>query len=630
MNSASSNVYGNAEWHAEKKDEAHVSLIGVFKVVREECEWRVDADEYHAGLYCASDKAGIRGQSRKSYQYGPATLPHNVARMAVDTLTAKIAQHRPLPEVLTQRGSWKNQKRARKMTQFVEGEFYRQRIFEKQSPRIVRDAGVFGRGVLKIWVEADRICTERVHPWELFVDEWDAKHADPRNMYHCRSIDKGVALALFARSESGGVRTKIRDAIRTAGRFDIGSSYEAEVTSTVDRVDVLEAWHLPSFPGANDGRHIICVQGATLLDEAWDYDYFPFAILGYNDPLEGYWAHGLVEQVEGHQYEINLSSEKASEQFRMSGKLVVSYDGSGVHDQEFRNGISILHCKPGMRPDVFDMDFVNEHVRQRPRELVQDALNETGLSQMSVQSQRPPGITAAIALQTLDDIETERFIIFGRAYETWCLEVGRRFIDCAKKIAEKYGDLAVSVPMKGGMLKLSWNDVYVDGVEIRVFPTSLLPQQLPARLDRLKDLWNTGLIDRGTFLRHLDAPDMQAELDLETADQLLIDEVLECMLDANEDEDEAEVYRPPSAYYNLQWAGRRAQQKLNRADLDGAPEFNKELLRRYLKDVDVELAKLGQRPGQAANANLAPAPLAPNGMAPAGPAPMPGAPAAAA
>ncbi len=586
------NKTSNARWETEPKDSVHDALVTVFGAVRDESAWRVDADEYHAGLYYASDRPGIKGKSRRGYEYGPATLPYNVCRGAVDTLQAKISQHRPLPEVLTQQGDWKLQKRAKKQTQFLEGEFYRQRVFEQHAPRIIRDAEIFGRGAIRIWTDKKRIRTERTHVWELFHDEWDARYGDPRNLYQCRSMDRGVAVEAFARTDTGSLRKSIVEAIDKAGRFNLSSDQDdSSSSSTVDRIDVLEAWHLPSGPDAKDGRHVAVVQGATLLDEPWEYEYFPFAVLTYSDPLTGAQGHGLVEQLEGYQYEINQSSEKSSEQYRMSGKLILVPDGSGIHDTEIRNGITLCKHKPGMPPQVFDMDLVNEHTAQRPRQLTQDALGDSGISAMSARSEKPAGIDSGIGLQTLDDIESERFMVFGRAYETWCIEIARRFIDCARKIAKEYGDLAVTVPMSGGLLSLNWNDVYIDGVELRTFSSSLLPTQPAARLDRLQKMFDAEIIDRKTFYRHLDAPDMQAEMDLEVADQLVIDEMLEFMLNAEEDQGEA-AYMPPSAYQDLDWAGRRCQQKLNRATLGRAPEYNKALLRRFLKEVDREKAKL--------------------------------------
>lgn len=644
----------SAKWYAEPKGDAHTTLVPVFRMVREESEWRVDADEYHAGLYCSSDKPGIRGRSQRGCEYGPATMPYNVTRQAVDTLTAKIGQHRNLPEVLTNRGSWKDQKRAKKQTQFIEGEFYRQRIFEKHAKTILRDAQIFGRGALKVWTEGRRIKTERTFPWELYADEWDARYGSPRNLYHCRSVDKGVLLEQYARTESGGWKGKVRDAIDGAGRFDLHyDMVNSGSGCTVDRVDIIEAWHLcdrpeeheqaedldrePEEEGARDeeeqpteapvdqgdqprkhkctGRHVVVTTAGTLIDEPWEYDYFPYVVLSYNDALVGTWGHGLVEQLEGYQYEINMATERLSEMYRLSGVMVATPDGAKVHDSQFVNGIHVMRHANGGVPQVLQLDLVNEHVRQRPRELTQDALNESGMSQMSVQSQKPAGITAGIALQTLDDIETERFMIFGRAYEDWCLELGRRFLDCAKQIAAAYGDYAVSVPMKGGLVKLRWSDVWIDGVELRMESTSLLSKQIGGKLDKLMMLWESGKITDFTFYRLLDDPDLQAELDLETADKLVVDEILQRMLDAEEEEGEA-AYFAPSAYQDYAWAAKRAQQRYNRGFLDGAPEFNLELLQRYMKQCQQEMEKLAPpaapgAPQVPAGSNAQAAPLAP-------------------
>ena len=339
-----------------------------------------------------------------------------------------------------------------------------------------------------------------------------------------------------------------------------------------------------------------------LLDEPWTYDYFPDVQLNYNEPVAGSKGTGLVEQLEGYQYAINDTCEVLSEQYRLSGVHLLVPDSAKISYQDFRNGINITGHAPGEKPQIFHADLVNEHMRARPRELRQDALNDCGLSEMSVQSEKPAGITAAIALQTLDDKETERFFIFDTAFSTWNLEIGRRLVDCAKLIAETHGEYAVSVPMKKGLLPLKWTDVYVDGAELKLSPTSFLPTEPAAKRQALNDMWESQQIDRAVFLRLLDDPDLQAELDLETADKLVIDEMLERMRDA-EEEDAETAYMPPSEYQQIWtedenngrkkpgWAPRRAQQTYNRMLLDGAPEFNLDLIRRFMKACDDIISK---------------------------------------
>lgn len=574
----------SARWWDEKKADVHGTLEAVFATVRQEAQCRTDGDEYHATLYGGSGAAaGIKYRSKRDYTYGPSTLPYNVCRSATDTLTAKIAKHRPLPQVLANRGDWGAQKKARKLTQFLEGEFYRNKVFEQTGKRIVRDAAIFGRGMVRVFVGNKRPIVERVHPWEVFVDDWDARYGTPRNLYYCRSVDRGVAIEAFGHS----------DAIKSAGLFAAEDS-DFTNSSTVDRVDVLDAWHLCDAHDDAEhkctGRHVTIVQGKTLVDEPWEHDFFPFATLNYSDPLTGVDGVGLVEILEGFQYEINAMSEKVAESHRMLGcSLIMVPDGAGIYDQQLRNGIGwVLHHKNGATPQVFQPAPVHPQTYQRLKELPIEALNESGVSQMAAQSQKPAGVQSGIALQTLDDIETERFIIFGRAYETWCLDVARLLLWAGKEVAEQVGEYNVRVPLKGGILEMSWKDVELEGYELRVFPTSLLPQQLGARLEKLQSLFEAQIIDRETFLRQLDAPDLAGEMDLVTAEKLLIDEMIEAMLDLDEDDAvDEEKYMPPSSYMqDPQWAATRGQQKLHRAWLDKAPEANLELIRRWILDCE--------------------------------------------
>lgn len=614
----------SARWWSEPKEDAGECLIRVFRTVRENQGWRLDADEYHGALYAGGvATVGIKGLPSRDTTYGPSVLPYNVCRSATDTLVSKIAKHRPLPQVLTQRGSWKQQKRARRMTQFLEGAFYQQRIFEKKAKQIVRDAGIFGRGALKIYDDGTEIVTERCHVWELYFDEWDARYGEPRVLYHFREADRDVLKERFARGEGGGWKRRVLEAIEDAGRISQDDDRD-DGTKTVDRVEFVEAYRLPNTKGGK-GRHIVATSAGTLVDEEWDLDYFPYAFLFYNDPLTGAHGQGLVEQLEGYQYEINTMAQKVSDSHHLlGGAWMLVPQGSDIIETQLVNGIgTVVRHKPGLAPQFVQPNPVHPQTYQRLRDLPVDALNDVGISQMSAQSAKPAGIESGVALQTLDDIETERFIVFGRSYEAWCLEVARQLIDCCKRIAEREGEMKVAVPLKGGLLDLEWKDVEVDGFELRVFPTSLLPQQVGARLEKLQMLFNGQIIDRATFLRELDAPDLAAEMDMETADKLAVDERIEKMMEAEEDEPEEAVYLAPSPYQDLKWAARRAQQKLNKGDVDGMPEHVKALLRRFILECEEQLNPPPPEPTDADLAAAAggapPMPPGPPGMPP----PMP-------
>jgi hypothetical protein len=370
-------------------------------------------------------------------------------------------------------------------------------------------------------------------------------------------------------------------------------------------VELVEAWYRCRDHDPDDkdhecsGKHVIICEGCTLFEEPWEHDYFPFAWLFYDTPNTGFFGSGMVQTLEGYQSSINDSNCKLAEQYEMSGTMVVLRDGSGVFKSDVTNGIRVVHARPGpYAPEVVQLDLVNEHTRQRPPELVERALNATGVSQMAAQSQKPAGIESGIALQTLDDVETQRHIVFGRRFETWCMDVARLLIECVKKIAKEHGDYAVKVPLKGEYLDLSWKDVEIDGFQLHLQSVGNLYMSFAGKLEKLKTLFEMGAIDRGTFMRHMDAGDVQSEIDLETADKLLVDEIIESMMDAKSKDDAEAKYVDPYGDLPLAWAIRRTHQKKLQAQMDGAPKYVLDLLGRSRDDLAYLEAK-----GNAANTN---------------------------
>lgn len=608
-----------ADWQNLGGDDLAQSLGAVFTTVRDENEWRTDKDDYHWGLYEGSGMGGVTTRSRRNLTYLNATLPDNVCKMAVDTLTAKVATIRPIPLVFTQRGNWADQRKARKMRQFGEGEFYRQKIHEEVGPRIIKDALVCRGGVVQVYVDGKKPKVERCHSWTIFHDGWDAEHGEPLTCMRLRTMDRAIAMRKL------GTTPEKKAALEEAGRFSSSTSRvrDEETSSTVDRVELVEAWY--RCLGHDDdeehdckGRHVIICEGCVLFDEPWPHDFFPFAWLFYDTPNTGFFGSGLVQTLEGYQVSINEANCKTQEMFDMSGKLVILRDGSGVFKTDITNGLRVAHCRPGQyEPKVVDLDMVNEHMNQRAPTLVERALNASGVSQMAAQSEKPAGVESGIALQTLDDVETQRHIVFGRRFETWCMNVMRLLFECVKKIAKEHGDYAVKVPMKGAYLDLSWKDVEIDGFQLHLQSVGNLYLSFAGKLEKLKTLFEMGAIDRGTFMRHMDAGDVQSELDLETSDKLLVDEMIESMMDVKSSAEAEAKYVDPHEELPLAWAIRRVHQKKLNAQMEGAPQYVLDALKRFKDDL-VYLEKKSM--AAPANTNAGPTPL---GGGPPPPAPPP-------
>lgn len=598
------------EWWADDLEDHDVSgrIGAVVRHIRQRTFWRRDMDLLHAGMYGGgAATAALNNDSRVSYSYEPMQMPRNVCKQAVDTVQAKVAKHRPLPQVLTDRGNWKQQKRARKLTQYLEGVFHQTKFFEKHWPTLVRDAAVFGRGVVRPYRCGKKVKVERVHPWELLVDDWDARYGEPRSIYHARTMDAGVAIAQFA-DDDETIASDIMSAAGTspADEFD----WQTAIDSSVMRVRIVEAWHLCDDEEAHDegkkhhctGRHVISVMGGrVLVNEEWDGKRFPFVILNYCEPVAGFWGSGLAEVLEGWQLAINEQFQKVQDAHHMlGGGIIFKSETSDIVDEHLTNGnVNVITHRAGEPPTFTATQPGHPAVYARERDMPQDALGEVGLTVTSAQGQKQPGINSGVAINAMDDIEDERHIVFGRKGELACLEVAEHFIELEAEIAKQFGELSVSVPMSGGLLPLKWKDVTLDDFQIRVFPTSMLPQQLGARLEYLNFLFDRQLIDRQTFIQQLGGPDAAAEMDLETADRLNVDEKLEAILDAEADHEllVAQIQATPSAYQDLKWAQKRAQQRYNQAQSRGCPEMNLQALRDYMDECQAEIDKLAAKAG---------------------------------
>lgn len=597
----------NPRWYdAENDDDLADRLVTVAKDVYERDGWRRQRVDLHARMYGGA--SAVLSPSDKATAYLPSTLPDNICRSQVDTLTSKIGKQRPLPRVVTSHGNYRQQRRAKKMNQFIEGIFDEQKIYQGYSLNAVRDALMCGSHATMVYRVGKRIFTERVPIKELLIDPHDGEYGMPRNMMRIGTIDRGVLLERFARTEKGRPIAAARDAINRANAYLFKNDGEVQAP-TVTRVSFVEAWHLPDGEPDDDGkyarpgRHTICIEGHVLLDEEWHHDVFPIVMLHYSAPVVGTWGTGLIEQIEGYQIALNDANERLHEMRRLSGVMVLLAQGSDIVDEDISNGIGtkVFYNPAFPKPEVEQLDLVSQSLQAYANDTVSRALASSGISAMSAMSQKPTGITAAIAMQTLDDIESERFLPAGRAFEVWNLELAKVYLLHARDIAEEYDDFEVKHSTAESVYELRWSEISVDHYTLRVFSSSFLPQLPAARLQTLQGFYDAQIIDRTFFLTMLEMPDTQAEFDLELAPKMLANEVLEHFQDAEDDDlnDIDSIYVQPLPLMDLAWAQRRAQLVYCKGKMRGMPAVVEELLLRWISDCEEMLKASEPKPSPA-------------------------------
>ena len=299
----------------------------------------------------------------------------------------------------------------------------------------------------------------------------------------------------------------------------LSATMERDGSSTMaiaTHVTVIEAWHLPSSRDSEDGRHSIVIDSVTLLDEPYNRPYFPFVSLRWSDRGMGY---------------------------------------------KTANAVS---------PEMF---LHLDRLYSRAYEIV-------GVSQLSASARKPSGIESGRALREFSDIESERFLAFGRAYEKMYLDAAKQMVNIARDIAnEGKSDFSITAFSKDNLESIEWGDINLaeDQYVMQIYPTALLPVTPAARLQTVEEMMRSGLLSREDGLALLDFPDIESVQSLENAAVEEIDMIIETIIEKG-------VYIAPEPFSNLALSMKKMNQAYIRARLDGVDEDRLGLMRRFVAD----------------------------------------------
>jgi hypothetical protein len=572
--------------HPKDGKRLSAELVSKVDAIRNDQYWRKSAAVFHSKLYDGAQGVFEGGTMLSGGEYDPDKLPFNVVRNGIDTLVALLAKNRPLPQIVTDAATFEEQERAKLMTKGIEGELYRARFWQLR-PLILRDSCVFGNGIVHVYRKGTRIFIKRVLEPELLVDRADGMRGEPRCMYYVYTIDRFVIA-----EEYGGEDDELREKLLNAKTAQHNQHQFYWTNEEEDRVLVVEAWRLPDnadtlIDGAKPvgGRHTVVVDGCDepLLDEPYNKPYHPFHLLKKCEPQAGFYGSGVAQELAGFQAEIDMVADKVQiAHHLMGGGHVFLQVGSEIVDTDIQNGVGCIIKYRGQPPVWHNPQPVNPDTYRYLTDLPKHALAFAGISTTSAQGERPPGVTAARALLVLDDIETQRFQVFARADEDWIMSISFHIVDLIDEIVKENKNYEIKLSEGRDMLRIPWGQLALDRdcYVMQMFPTSLLGRTPAARLQYVQDLFNAKVIDKPMFLKLLDAPDINSEMDLEAAGRAAADEQIEHMLGATDETENA--YQAPDQYQDLIYSMHRAQAQLNHWKVRKLPSFNQRLLVKYI------------------------------------------------
>jgi len=591
----------NDWWNSGSKAELHEKFLSSVVSVRADADFRRRKYEIFATMYGGSPLfRNVRSPSVRSSSMsgGPAKNrpTMSVVTSGIDTLVSKLSMQRPRPVFLTDNGKYRQRNLAKKLSNFINGEFYRTNAYEL-GLKTLKDACVFGSGILKVLEGQDhKITLERRLPHELFVDPIDAFHGEPRQLYEQKYIARSVARSMF--SGKGAMIDRLNS--------NFSEHVSGDSINVADQIVVYEGWHLPSGPDATDGMRVIACDEGVLFEEPWEKESFPFVVMDYSTELTGFFGWGVPYQIFGTQMEINSILKTITDSMNLVGVPRVFVEaGSKVLKAALNSSVGTIVEYRGTKPSYEVAPCVPVEMYGQLERLVTYAYQQIGISQLAANSQKPSGLNSGAALREYDDIQTDRFADLSRRYDQFYTKMAYQMIDLAKDIVKREGEYnTIFVDKAQGIQEISLEDYKAldDPYVIQCFNSSSLPREPAARLERVTEMMQAGLVSPQEGRRLLDFPDISQIDKLDSAAEERIYKVLDDIIETGD-------YTSPDQFMDLAQALKIATQYYNMYSVTDVEPDRLTQIERFITQVNDLAAAMTLPPPGTGQTGGEPAPI---------------------
>lgn len=535
------------EWWPDSlsNDKRALALCGTAAYLKTTQTYRMRQLAVDVRMYCGLSVYSYAG-SNVSKMDQTKTLPDdrptfNLISACTDTLVSRISQSRPTPVFLTDNSDYKERHLAQSLNQFILGEFYQTKAYEKGA-KILRDSCVMGTGALKVYEDANnQVAVDRVMITDLFVDANDAINGEPTQLYQLKLMDRDKLIAQNPKAEK---------VIEDADNAYPDNSPDTGRT-TADQVMVVEGWKLPSGPDAKDGRHTIACVNGLILDEPWEKESFPFVWLPYSDPFLGFFAQGIATRLFGTQLTLNRILYTIARAITLVGvPRVFQEQNSKVVSSHNNNEIGVIIKYSGVKPSYEVAPCNAPELYTERDKLIQYGFQQEGVSTMQATSMKPQGLDSGQAQRVYDDISTDRMYTLSKKYSDMYVELAYKITDCAMDIAKRDGKYQTIYPNKDGTKEIDLPAMKFldDPFVIQCFDESSLPRDPAGRTSTVIEWVQSGMITLKEGRRLMSAPmDLEQNEKLNNASEERIFKYLDEIVEDGK-------WNPPDAFMDLELA----------------------------------------------------------------------------
>lgn len=437
------------------------------------------------------------------------TVPNiNVIRSAIDTHVSKLSELKVRPFFNPLVGTFKTRKTCRNAQVYFD-EFYDAEDVYRKAIQTVRYADIFEVGHL--WVDEEERKIKQLPPWEYFVDAAEYHYG---RLSRCLVEQKQYPLIWL--------REKIK---AYGGRDDLLARLAREPGAKVERAIYYDLIEKKRYTFAD-----------TLLigEDAIEYDIPPVATLYREEPIKGAFSVSMADDLYTVQRQIDMLCQRISLAVALSPAMTIFVpEGSQVKSSMVSNQIGqVLDYRPipGTEAGV---------VVATPRPIdpayvsmlefwIRTGYEMLGISQLSAMAKKPSGLNSGVALQTVEDVESERHNPILQSYI-------RLLMDLAKIAIEVFPEGEEVLPRKSGRAQIKWSDIKRErkAFSIQFSASSSLSKDPKVKMEQIEKLISMQIINPALAASLLEFPDLEGAYSITSSSYDYCQRIIERAVEEN-------------------------------------------------------------------------------------------------
>jgi hypothetical protein len=406
----------------------------------------------------------------------------NVIKSVIDTATSKIASQKVRPYFTPVNGLYKTRQVVRQIQEYFDNIYEQANIHEIMAESF-RDGCIAGKGYVYINPVTYEISSLKPHTVGFLESE--CKYGSPKRM-----LIKYVDFPSSKLKEYGIEKPR--------------------------KVSTVTLWH---YIDCEDHEQEFFVNGKSVKTLPYKPDILPIVELYYNKAVWGTTTVSLVQELDGIQTQIDIINAKVSAASQLNpGNVTYVIEGSNLSTTDVDNRVGKVfgvRMPPGtntppvvnVSPSLFDpmwLQLLEMYIKQ--------AYDVTGISQLSAMSKKPAGADSGVALQTLEDVESDRLEIATAHYI-------QAYTDLAKVIIEVLPEKENILPESLNNSSMKWKDVKEQTAlfKIQYSTATSLSKNPSEKIKQIMQMSQIGMIDQSQIAKYLDMPDLRNAFDKASA-----------------------------------------------------------------------------------------------------------------